>query len=42
MTISFRRVIPENYKSSYGENDTVDFILSFPDSVLNMGSIRLE
>ena len=42
MTISFRRVIPENFKSTYNENDTVDFILSFPDASLNLGSIRLE
>ena len=42
MTISLRSVIPENFKSIYNENDTVDFILSFPGENLNLGSIRLE
>ena len=42
MSISLRSVIPENFADSYSENDNFDFVLSFPNEVLNLGSVRLE
>ncbi len=42
MSISLRSVIPENYADSYSENDNIDFVLSFPNEVLNLGSVRIE
>ena len=42
MSISLRSTIPENFADSYSENDNIDFMLSFPNEVLNLGSIRLE
>lgn len=42
MSISLRSVIPENFADSYSENDNIDFVLSFPNEVLNLGSVRLE
>ena len=42
MSISLRSAIPENFADSYSENDNVDFMLSFPNEVLVLGSVRLE
>tara|TARA_R110001592_G_scaffold118937_2_gene321585 strand:+ start:4426 stop:5559 length:1134 start_codon:yes stop_codon:yes gene_type:complete len=42
MSISLRSVIPENYADTYSQNDNIDFVLSFPNEVLNLGSVRLE
>jgi hypothetical protein len=35
-------VQPENLKDNYVEYDNIDFVLSFPDQKLNLGSLRLE
>lgn len=42
MSIIYSSVIPENNKASYGEFDTVDFVLTFENQSLQLGSIRLE
>jgi len=42
MSINYSSAIPENNKSSYGEYDTVDFVLTFPNESLKLGSLRLE
>tara|TARA_R110000796_G_scaffold2298_2_gene9121 strand:- start:5261 stop:6391 length:1131 start_codon:yes stop_codon:yes gene_type:complete len=43
MSVNYASVIPENFKDSgYGEYDNVDFVLSFQNQSLNLGSIRLE
>ena len=42
MSISYSSAIPENNKASYGEYDTVDFVLTFPNESLKLGSLRLE
>ena len=42
MSISYSLAIPENNKASYGEYDTVDFVLTFPNESLKLGSLRLE
>jgi len=42
MSIIYSSVIPENNKSSYSEFDTVDFVLTFENQSLKLGSIRLE
>jgi hypothetical protein len=34
--------LPEQVKSSYTEYDTIDFVLSFPQRAVNLGSVRLE
>lgn len=41
MSIAYREIIPENYKSSYGEFDVVDFVAQFPQEMMNLNSIRL-
>jgi hypothetical protein len=38
----YAEALPTNQKSSYGEFDTVDFNLSFPNRKLAVGSVRLE
>jgi hypothetical protein len=42
MSITYLSAIPENNKSSYTEYDTVDFVLTFENQSLVMGSLRLE
>ena len=42
MSIIYSSVIPENNKTSYGEFDTVDFVLTFENQSLQLGSLRLE
>jgi len=43
MTVNYASVIPENYKDDgYGEYDNVDFVLSFQNKSIQLGSIRLE
>lgn len=42
MSVSYLSVIPENNKSSYSEHDTVDFVLTFENQALKLGSLRLE
>jgi hypothetical protein len=42
MSIIYSSVIPENNKASYGEFDTVDFVLTFENQSLQLGSLRLE
>ena len=42
MSIIYGSVIPENNKSSYSEYDTVDFVLTFENQSLQLGSLRLE
>ena len=39
---TYHSVQPENLKDNYEEYDNIDFVLSFPDHKLNLGSIRLE
>lgn len=42
MSVIYASAIPENNKSSYGEYDTVDFVLTFENQSLQLGSLRLE
>ena len=42
MAINYSSAIPENLRDSYSEFDTVDFVLTFDNSALQLGSIRLE
>jgi len=42
MSISYLSAIPENNKASYGEYDTVDFVMTFEGQSLVMGTVRLE
>jgi hypothetical protein len=42
MSISYLSAIPENNKSSYSEYDTVDFMMTYENQSLVMGSVRLE
>jgi len=42
MSVSYLSAIPENNKASYGEYDTVDFVMTFENQNLVMGSVRLE
>jgi len=42
MSVNYGSAIPENNKSSYGEYDTVDFVLTFENQSLQLGSLRLE
>ena len=42
MSVIYSSVIPENNKSSYSEFDTVDFVLTYENQSLQLGSIRLE
>ena len=42
MSVNYSSVIPENNKASYGEYDTVDFVMTFENQSLQMGSVRLE
>lgn len=42
MSIIYSSTIPENNKSSYTEFDTVDFVLTFENQSLQLGSLRLE
>tara|TARA_R110001632_G_scaffold151476_1_gene269055 strand:+ start:1149 stop:2267 length:1119 start_codon:yes stop_codon:yes gene_type:complete len=42
MSVNYSSVIPENNKSSYGEYDTIDFVMTFENQSLRLGSIRLE
>jgi hypothetical protein len=39
---TYHSVQPENLKDNYVEYDNVDFVLSFPQHKLNLGSLRLE
>ncbi|NND24091.1 MAG: hypothetical protein HKN86_05290 [Acidimicrobiia bacterium] len=39
---TYHSVQPENLKDDYVEYDNVDFVLSFPQHKLNLGSLRLE
>ena len=42
MPIIYHEVVPENNKSSFVAYDVVDYILSFPNEKINLGSIRIE
>ena len=42
MSITYLSAIPENNKSSYSEYDTVDFMMTYENQSLVMGSVRLE
>lgn len=42
MSIHYSSAIPENLRDSYGEFDTVDFVLTFDQMALQLGSLRLE
>jgi len=42
MSINYSSAIPENNKASYGEFDSVDFVLTFANASLKLGSLRLE
>jgi hypothetical protein len=42
MAINYSSAIPENLRDSYSEFDTVDFVLTFDNSALRLGSLRLE
>lgn len=42
MSVSYLSAIPENNKASYGEYDTIDFVMTFENQSLVMGSVRLE
>lgn len=39
---TYHSVQPENLKDNYVEYDNIDFVLSFPEHKLNLGSLRLE
>ncbi len=39
---TYHSVQPENLKDDYVEYDNIDFVLSFPQHKLNLGSLRLE
>jgi hypothetical protein len=41
-SFTYHSVQPENLKDSYVEYDNIDFVLSFPQQKLNLGSLRLE
>jgi hypothetical protein len=41
-SFTYHSVQPENLKDNYVEYDNVDFVLSFPEQKLNLGSLRLE
>lgn len=38
----YHEVIPENLRTSYTEYDNVDFLLSFPNRSVNVGSVCIE
>jgi len=40
MSISYREIIPENYKESYTEFDVIDYVAQFPNEKMNLNSIR--
>lgn len=42
MSISYRSAIPENNKASYSDFDTIDFVMTYENQSLVMGSVRLE
>ena len=42
MSVIYSSVLPENNKASYGEYDTVDFVITFENQSLQLGSVRLE
>ena len=42
MAVNYSSAIPENLKQSYGEFDTVDFVLTFDNAAIQLGSLRLE
>ena len=42
MSVIYSSVIPENNKSSYSEYDTIDFVMTFENQSLQLGSVRLE
>lgn len=42
MSVNYSSAIPENNKSSYGEYDTLDFVMTFENQSLRLGSLRLE
>jgi hypothetical protein len=42
MPIIYHEVVPENNKASFVAYDVVDYILSFPNEKINLGSIRIE
>lgn len=42
MSVNYSSVIPENNKSSYSEYDTIDFVMTFENQSLKLGSVRLE
>jgi len=42
MSVNYSSVIPENNKASYGEYDTVDFVMTYENQSLQLGSVRLE
>jgi hypothetical protein len=42
MSINYSSSIPENLRDSYTEFDTVDFVLTFNNAAIQLGSIRLE
>ena len=41
-SVNYGSALPENNKASYSEYDTVDFQLTFENSSLQLGSLRLE
>lgn len=42
MSLTYLSAIPENNKASYSEYDTVDFVMTYENANLVMGSVRLE
>jgi len=42
MSVNYSSAIPENLRDSYSEFDTVDFVLTFDNAALELGSLRLE
>ena len=38
----YHEVIPENLRTEYSEYDNIDFILSFPNRSMNVGSVCIE
>ena len=42
MSVIYNSALPENNKDSYTEYDTVDFVLTYENQSLQLGSLRLE